>query len=195
MSFPPFPFLKVGPNSTTWLVTKEIFPNDVRSSYLEFCACMGKLGALFSAMLLSYASNQMIFILFTIWSLFGLIVAFIWLPCTTCPDLTEYECMNACLLLGKFAEYHGEAINEKHLSLWECSVLGWGENYISCYDSVLNAQQMEGRLREELRMEERQLDEEEGHLDGEAAPLLGNVARAQVRRGCVEWHQWSILYF
>ena len=32
-------------------------------------------------------------------------------------------------MAGTWAQYHGEAINPKHLSLWEVHVLGWAKNY------------------------------------------------------------------
>lgn len=33
------------------------------------------------------------------------------------------------ILEGRFKEYHGEAVNPKHLSLWEIYVLGWHKQY------------------------------------------------------------------
>ncbi len=35
--------------------------------------------------------------------------------------------MQRFLLNGKFHEYHGEAVNPKHLSLWEIYVQKWGK--------------------------------------------------------------------
>ena len=107
---------------------------------------MGKLGAIISAVWFSYVSNKMIFILSAIWAIGGVITTVLWLPDTTGLNLSEYERMNACLLLGKFDDYHGEAVNPKHLSLWEIYVSGWHKNY----NRELNAQQIESELKFDL---------------------------------------------
>ena len=131
------PTIQFGPNATTWLVAGEIFPTDVRASYHGFNACMGKLGAIISTLWFSYVSNKWIFILSAIWAVGGMVVTIIWLPDTTLMNLREYDRMNAKILLGQFNDYHGEAVNPKHLSLWEIYVLGWHKNY----NPELDAQQ------------------------------------------------------
>ena len=50
--------------------------------------------------------------------------------------------MNAYLLLGKLDDYHGEAVNPKHLSTWEIVVSGLHENY----NPELDAQMKDGWL-------------------------------------------------
>ena len=47
------------------------------------------------------------------------------LPDTTGLDLEEYDRMQRCILEGRFKDYHGEAMNPKHLSLVEIYLYGW----------------------------------------------------------------------
>jgi hypothetical protein len=87
---------------------------------------MGKVGAIIASLWISYVSdNRKVFLISAIWGVGGAIVTFIWLPDTTGLDLEEYDRMHRCLLEGRFQEYHGEAINPRHLSLWEIYVQGW----------------------------------------------------------------------
>ncbi|GAX76179.1 hypothetical protein CEUSTIGMA_g3623.t1 [Chlamydomonas eustigma] len=44
-------------------------------------------------------------------------------------DLEEYDRMQRCILKGRFKDYHGEALNPKHLSLWEIYVQRWHLQY------------------------------------------------------------------
>eukprot|EP00955_Chlamydomonas_euryale_P090578 364556-Chlamydomonas_euryale.AAC.19 len=59
----------------------------------------------------------------------GAVLTIILLPDTTGLNLEENDRMQRCLLEGRWSSYHGEAINPKHLSLFERFVLGWGKNY------------------------------------------------------------------
>lgn len=62
-------------------------------------------------------------------ALLGWLVTAIWLPDTTGLELEEYDRLQRKALLGKFTEYHGEAINPKHLSVWEYRYRKWADNY------------------------------------------------------------------
>lgn len=55
--FLPNATLQFGPNATTWLVAGEIFPTDIRAGYHGFAACMSKLGAITSAIWISYTNT------------------------------------------------------------------------------------------------------------------------------------------
>ena len=46
---------------------------------------------------------------------------------TTGLELEEYDRMQRYVLEERFHEYHGEAINPRHLSYWEIYVLKWGK--------------------------------------------------------------------
>lgn len=155
-------FNQFGPNATTWLVAGEIFPTDIRATYHGFAACMGKLGAIISSLWISYIDSnnltgwsqgtdpskpggvRMVFLISAIWALGGMVVTWIWLPDTTGLDLEEYDRMQRCMLEGRFHDYHGEAVNPKHLSLWEIYVLRWHKQYNPEQDRI----QFETELKE-----------------------------------------------
>ena len=46
---------------------------------------------------------------------------------TTGLELEEYDRMQRYVLEDRFHEYHGEAINPRHLSYWEIYVMKWGK--------------------------------------------------------------------
>lgn len=123
-------FNQFGPNATTWLVAGEIFPTDIRSMYHGFAASMGKLGAIIASLWISYIVNQNeIYLISAMFGLGGAIFTVLMLPDTTGLDLEEYDRMQRCILEGRFEDYHGEAVNPKHLSLIEIFVLGWHKQY------------------------------------------------------------------
>lgn len=140
-------FNQFGPNATTWLVAGEIFPTDIRTTYHGFAACMGKLGAIIASIWISYIDStnltgwsqgsnpdkpggvRMVFLISALWAIGGLLCTLIWLPDTTGLDLEELDRMQRCILEGRFSDYHGEALNPKHLSMWERWVLKWHLQY------------------------------------------------------------------
>ncbi|KAL6760417.1 proton/phosphate symporter, splice variant a [Haematococcus lacustris] len=123
-------FNQFGPNATTWLVAGEIFPTDIRSSYHGFAACMGKLGAIIASLWISYIADQRkVFLVSALWGIAGWFFTTVWMPDTTGLELEEYDRMQRYLLEGRFKEYRGEAVNPRHLSLWEIYVLGWHKQY------------------------------------------------------------------
>lgn len=157
-------FNQFGPNATTWLVAGEIFPTDIRATYHGFAACMGKLGAIISALWISYIDSKnlsgwsqdgdptynkpggvrMVFLISAIWAIGGMVLTWIFLPDTTGLDLEEYDRLQRCVLEGRFQDYHGEGVNPRHLSLWEIYVLGWHKQYNPEQDRV----QFETELKE-----------------------------------------------
>ena len=58
----------------------------------------------------------------------GAIITIIFLPETTGLDLAELDRFSMYLLAGQEGNYHGEAVNPKHLSRFE-RWLGWGKGY------------------------------------------------------------------
>mmetsp|Transcript_12364 Transcript_12364/g.26712 ORF Transcript_12364/g.26712 Transcript_12364/m.26712 type:complete len:579 (-) Transcript_12364:1179-2915(-) len=137
-------FNQFGPNATTWLVAGEIFPTDIRSTYHGFAACMGKLGAIIASLWISYiADKRKVFLISAIWGIGGFVVTWIWLPDTTGMQLEEYDRLQRYILEGRFKEYHGEAVNPRHLSPWEKWVYGWHKKY----DPSLDALQFQAEMK------------------------------------------------
>jgi MFS family permease len=137
-------FNQFGPNAITFLVAGEIFPTEIRTTNHGFAACMGKLGAITSSLWISYISDiRKVFLISAVWGLSGAIVTIIWLPETTGLDIEEYDRMHRCVLEGRFHEYHGEAVNPHHLSLWEIYVQQWHKQY----DPDLDRQQFEAEIK------------------------------------------------
>ena len=138
-------FNQFGPNATTWLVAGEIFPTDIRAMYHGFAACMGKLGAIIASLWISYISNKWkIYLVSAMWGLGGAIFTIFMLPDTTGLDLEEYDRMQRCILEGRFKDYHGEAVNPKHLALIEIFIFGWHKQY----NPELDREQFEAEIKE-----------------------------------------------
>jgi hypothetical protein len=96
---------------------------------------MGKLGAIISALWISYIdttnplTEKWVFLISAIWGIGGAIVTYIWLPDTTGLELEEYDRLHRYMSEHRFHEYAGEAVNRKHLSYWEVFVFGWHNQY------------------------------------------------------------------
>ncbi|KAG1670185.1 hypothetical protein FOA52_014961 [Chlamydomonas sp. UWO 241] len=130
-------FNQFGPNCTTFLVAGEMFPTDVRTTHHGFAAAVGKLGAIIASVWISFVADpKKVFLISALWGLFGALVTIIFLPETTGLSLTETDRMQRCLLEDRWDDYHGEAINPKHVSLFERFVLGWSKNYDPEADTV-----------------------------------------------------------
>lgn len=69
------------------------------------------------------------FLISAMFGLGGAILTLLFLPDTTGLNLEEYDRLQRCLLEDRWDDYHGEAVNPRHLSLFERLVLGWGRNY------------------------------------------------------------------
>ena len=125
-------FNQFGPNATTWLVAGEIFPTNIRAGYHGFAAAMGKVGAIIASLWISYIpadKQDQVFLISSMFALLGWLVTAIWLPDTTGLELEEYDRLQRHALEGSFKNYHGEAVNPKHLSIWEYRFLKWGDAY------------------------------------------------------------------
>lgn len=121
-------FNQFGPNAVTFLVAAEVFPTPIRATAHGFSAAMGKLGALFAAILYNYIGDVTKFRVVTWFGLAGALFTFLFLPDTTGLDLKEQERRWAFIRAGREHEYHGVAIHPKHLSFWE-RMRGVGKNY------------------------------------------------------------------
>ena len=108
-----------GPNCTTWLVAAEVYPTDVRATCQGFSAAMGKVGAILADIIFGYVDTRTTFYLSAAFGLFGAVLTAIFLPDTTGLSLDELDRMAKYMLAGEFDSYHGQAVNVKHLSLYE----------------------------------------------------------------------------
>jgi MFS family permease len=126
-------FNQFGPNSVTFLVAGEVFPTPIRASAHGFAACLGKAGALLAAVLYNYIDDQTKFYVVPWFGLAGMLLTWLFLPDTTGLDLKEQERRWHYIRRGAEKEYHGVAINPKHLSLWE-RLRGVGKAYDPALD-------------------------------------------------------------
>lgn len=121
-------FNQFGPNSVTFLVAAEVYPTPVRASAHGFSAAVGKLGALFTAVLGNYITIEQKFYIVPWFGLAGMVMTFLWLPDTTGLDLKEQERRWQYIREGRGHEYHGIAVHPHHLSVWE-RLRGIGKQY------------------------------------------------------------------
>ncbi|KAG0647862.1 putative inorganic phosphate transporter 1-6 [Hyphodiscus hymeniophilus] len=121
-------FNQFGPNAVTFLVAAEVYPTPVRASAHGFSAAVGKLGALFAAVLYNYITIQQKFYVVPWFGIAGMLMTFIWLPDTTGLDLKEQERRWQYIREGRGHEYHGVAVHPHHLSVWE-RMRGIGKQY------------------------------------------------------------------
>ncbi|PRT57029.1 putative inorganic phosphate transporter 1-3 [Wickerhamiella sorbophila] len=121
-------FNQFGPNAVTFLVAAEVFPTNVRASAHGFSAAWGKLGALLASILFNYITDQTKFYVVPWFGLAGMIITLVFLPDVTGLDLRELDRWWLCVREGRPEEYHGVAVNPRHLSLWE-RWTGVGKHY------------------------------------------------------------------
>ena len=161
-------FNQFGPNSVTFLVAAEVYPTPVRASAHGFSAAVGKLGALFAAILYNYITIQQKFYVVPWFGVVGMLLTFIWLPDTTGLDLKEQERRWQYIREGRGHEYHGVAVHPHHLSLWE-RWRGIGKQYNPelDYQSKINDMRSdwETRQQEKASNEEGLADEDDEYSD------------------------------
>jgi hypothetical protein len=122
-------FNQFGPNAVTFLVAAEVFPTPIRATAHGFSAACGKLGALMAAIMYNYVEDtKERFIIVTWFGLAGALVTWLFLPDTTGLDLKEQERRWTYIRAGREHDYHGLAVNPKHLSVWE-RLRGVGKDY------------------------------------------------------------------
>lgn len=122
-------FNQFGPNCTTWLVAGEIFPTTIRTTNHGIAAMMGKLGAIISSIwIINIANPVNVFFVSAMWAIGGAVVSWLFLPDTTGLKLKDLDEFHEYLEDGRYEDYHGEAVNPKHLSVWE-NMTGWHEFY------------------------------------------------------------------
>ena len=121
-------FNQFGPNCTTFLVSGEIFPTAIRTTNHGIAATLGKLGAIVATIWIINITDRQVFLISALWAVVGVFVTWMWLPDTTGLDLKALDEFHHFLVQDKVHEYHGEAVNPKHLSPWEI-YWGWGKYY------------------------------------------------------------------
>lgn len=121
-------FNQFGPNAITFLVAAEVFPTPIRATAHGVAAAVGKLGALMATIIFNYVDIHTKFYVVTWFGLAGALITYLFLPDTTGLDLKEQERRWTFIRAGREHEYHGVAINPKHLSLYE-NWKGISKNY------------------------------------------------------------------
>ncbi|TQS35380.1 hypothetical protein Golomagni_04201 [Golovinomyces magnicellulatus] len=151
-------FNQCGPNSVTFLIAAEVYPESVRASAHGFSAAIGKSGALLASVLYNYISDRRKFYVVPWFGLVGMILTWLFVPDTTGLDLKEQERRWDFIRAGKESDYHGIAVHSKHLSLWERK-RGIGKSYNIKLDR-------ENRIEEIRKRWETMEQEKSGREDG-----------------------------
>lgn len=120
-------FTQFGYNATTFLLAAEVFPASIRASCHGVGAAFGKLGALVPTIIYNYIKgdhpNRTKFLIVTWFGLAGWVNTLIFVPDTTGLDLREQERYWEFVMAGRAEDYHGVAVNPRHLSWFEIFVL------------------------------------------------------------------------
>ena len=117
-----------GPNATTWLLSAELVPTEVRSACHGFSAAVGKAGALVAGVVFALVSDRTKFTISALRGLVGVLITYTFIADVTGLDLRDGDKRWLAILDGKHASYTGEAVNPKYLSLVE-RLLGYGKRY------------------------------------------------------------------
>eukprot|EP00898_Chlorokybus_atmophyticus_P004917 jgi/Chlat1/5426/Chrsp35S05231 len=118
-----------GPNATTWLLAGELYPTEVRAMCHGISAAWGKLGALVSGIIFAHVSDRAKFWASGVCGLVGIVVTTLFIPDYTGLDLREADKLWLYRAENRSDRYHGEAINPRHLSLFERLVFRTGAGY------------------------------------------------------------------
>ncbi|RKF53435.1 Inorganic phosphate transporter 1-2 [Golovinomyces cichoracearum] len=156
-------FNQCGPNSVTFLIAAEVYPETVRASAHGFSAAIGKSGALLASILYNYIDDQTKFYVVPWFGLVGMILTWIFVPDTTGLDLKEQERRWEFIRAGKESDYHGIAVHSNHLSLWE-RIRGIGKSYDPKLDRLNRIEEMRERWE---KMEQEKSGREDGLADNE----------------------------
>lgn len=175
-------FNQFGPNCITFLVAAEVYPTPIRATAHGVSAAAGKLGALIIAIVGSYTTTQQLFYIVPWFGLFGAFVTFVFLPDTTGLDLREQERRWQYIREGREHEYHGPAVNPKHLSLWE-RITGKGKYYNPDKDYEMKLKEF--RVEWEVAMAD--LAAEKLHDDDVDDSLLKGAAHTYFQRTTPEF--------
>ncbi|KAJ5812217.1 hypothetical protein N7474_008518 [Penicillium riverlandense] len=155
-------FNQFGPNCITFLVAAEVFPTPIRGTAHGISAAAGKLGALVIAIIGNYVSSYTTQFRIVPWfGLAGALLTLLFLPDTTGLDLREQERRWQYIREGREHEYHGAAVNSRHLSWWE-RMTGKGKHYNPELDYQMKVKEF--RAEWETAMASR-IDEKEAMFD------------------------------
>ena len=172
-------FSQFGANSVTFLVAAEVYPTPIRATAHGMSAAIGKLGALLAAVLYNYITTKEKFHVVSWFGLAGAVFTFLFLPDTTGLDLKEQERRWQYIRAGREADYHGAAINPKHLSFFEW-LCGVGKNYDPALDYTQKVK--EYRAEWEAAMERKYADEEKADLPEHDDGLLDGYVNTYFHR-------------
>lgn len=150
-------FQQFGPNCTTFLLAAEVFPISVRATAHGISAASGKVGALLPAVIYNYIDDHTKFWVVCWFGFLGWIVTELFIPDVTGLDLREQDRYWAFVREGRAKDYHGIAVNPRHLSLFERVVL----KRHKAYDPELDRQSRVKELRVmwEARQQQKALEE------------------------------------
>lgn len=160
-------FNQFGPNAVTFLVAAEVLPTQVRATGHGVAAAWGKAGALLASVLYNYIDTQTKFYVVPWFGLAGMVLTLVFLPDVTGLDLASLDRRWALIMEGRGDEYHGIAINPRHLSLWE-RFRGVGKNY----NPELDYKQRVDEMRHEWEERERAKYNDEKAFDGRSSMHL-----------------------
>ena len=120
-------FNQFGPNCTTWLVAGEIFPTQIRTTNHGIASTMGKLGAIVATIWIINIGDREVFLVSSMWAVGGVLVTWLFLPDTTGMNLKDLDVLHKHIVSGTVSDYTGDALNSKHLSVFE-RLAGMGDH-------------------------------------------------------------------
>eukprot|EP00592_Proboscia_alata_P017994 CAMPEP_0194414700 /NCGR_PEP_ID=MMETSP0176-20130528/13414_1 /TAXON_ID=216777 /ORGANISM="Proboscia alata, Strain PI-D3" /LENGTH=633 /DNA_ID=CAMNT_0039218899 /DNA_START=18 /DNA_END=1919 /DNA_ORIENTATION=- len=112
-------FGQCGPNTTTFLISSEIFPTGVRTMCHGISAASGKIGALVAAVLFNHLDDSHLFLISGYCCFLACIISLITIPDTTSLDLCEQDKRWRMIMQGRGHDYVGPAIDPNYLSFYE----------------------------------------------------------------------------
>lgn len=126
-----------GSHTTSFLLSAEMYPAQVRGTAHGISAATGKVGSIAVVVWLKYLGNRNNFWLTWPFALAGAVLCWTFVADNTGLDLAEQERRWFYIRNGAPKDYHGPAAHWRHLSRWERNVLGIHKQY----DPVQDAQQ------------------------------------------------------
>lgn len=132
-----------GSHTTSFLLSAEMYPAQIRSTAHGISAATGKVGSICVVVWLNYLGNRNKFWITWPVALLGAVICWVFVADLTGMDLAEQERRWFFIRNGSAKDYHGPAVHWRHLSRFERHVLRLHRQY----DPVADLQQ-----RREARM-------------------------------------------
>ncbi len=79
--------------------------------------------------IVNITQEKYVFMISAIWAVGGMVITWLFLPDTTGLDLKELDKFHQCIVSDNLDDYHGEAINPKHLSPFERMFFKWQKKH------------------------------------------------------------------